>query len=45
MWFLTPESQEGRLYPGFRFTVQEGARIVGHGVVRKVFNAALHRGA
>lgn len=45
MWFLTPKSQEGRLYPGFRFTVQEGARIVGHGVVRKVFNAALHRGA
>ena len=41
MWFLAPEYQKGRLSPGFKFTVQEGARIVGHGVVAKVVNEAL----
>ena len=44
MWFLAPHYQEGRLYPGFRFTVQEGSRIVGHGIVTKVINAALQSG-
>jgi len=41
MWFLAPEYQERRLFPGFKFTVQEGSRIVGHGVVAKVINEAL----
>jgi elongation factor Tu len=43
VWFLVPQYQEGRLYPGFKFTVQEGSRIVGSGVVVKVINAALQR--
>jgi translation elongation factor EF-Tu-like GTPase len=43
MWFLAPQYQVGRLVPGFTFTVQEGSRIVGHGVVRKVLNAELQR--
>lgn len=41
MWFLAPQYQEGRLYPGFKFTVQEGAKIVGNGVVVEVLNEAL----
>eukprot|EP01136_Pigoraptor_vietnamica_P017289 Opistho-1_new@62246 len=28
IWLLAPELQNSRLYPGFAFTVQEGARIV-----------------
>lgn len=44
MWFLTPEFQHGRLYKGFTFTVQEGSRIVGKGVVTNVINPLLrHR--
>ena len=45
MWFLVPEYQEGRLYAGFRFTVQEGSRIVGSGVVTAVLNKALGKNA
>lgn len=41
--FLAPEYQAGRLYPGFKFTVQEGRRIVGHGVVVAVLNASMLR--
>jgi len=44
MWFLAPQYQEGHLHPGFKFTVQEGSRIVGHGVVTKVINTALQSG-
>ena len=44
MWFLAPEYQKGRLSPGFKFTIQEGARIVGHGVVARVINEALRHG-
>jgi translation elongation factor EF-Tu-like GTPase len=44
MWFLVPEYQKGRLCTGFAFTVQEGSRVVGNGVVTKVLNAALQRG-
>ncbi len=44
VWFLVPQYQEGRLYPGFEFTVQEGSHIVGHGIITKVINAALKRG-
>ena len=43
MWFLAAQYQVGRLHPGFRFTVQEGSRIVGHGVITQVFNAELQR--
>jgi translation elongation factor EF-Tu-like GTPase len=45
LWFLAPQHQEGRLYPGFKFTVQEGTHIVGYGVITKVLNASLQRGA
>lgn len=45
MWFLAPEYQARRLYRGLKFTVQEGSRVVGHGVVREVLNAALQRDA
>lgn len=38
---LAPESQQGRLYEGFTFTVQEGGRIVGHGRITKVINKKL----
>jgi translation elongation factor EF-Tu-like GTPase len=41
IWLLTPEYQEGRLYPGFTFTVQEGSRVVGHGVIRRIPNESL----
>lgn len=44
VWLLTPELQKGRLYSGFKFTVQEGARIVGHGVITRVVNDGLRRG-
>lgn len=45
IWLLAPELQNSRLYPGFAFTVQEGARIVGRGVVTRVFNAELKNAA
>lgn len=41
LWLLAPEFQVGRLYPGFNFTVQEGARIIGRGTVTKVLNVTL----
>lgn len=43
MWFLAPQYQEGRLYPGFKFTVQEGIRVVGNGVVVAVLNEMLKK--
>ena len=43
LWFLAPDYQAGRLYEGFEFTVQEGARIVGRGRVSKVINKGLER--
>ena len=39
--FLAPETQFGRLYEGFEFTVQEGTRIVGRGRIIRVFNQIL----
>ena len=44
LWFLAPECQSRRLHPGFRFTVQEGSRIVGHGVILTVVNPELRDG-
>ena len=44
MWFLEPRYQDGRLFPGFEFTVQEGLRIVGHGIVTQVINTVLKSG-
>lgn len=41
LWLLAPEYQAGRLFPGFKFTVQEGPRVVAHGVVTEVVNASL----
>lgn len=43
LWLLAPEAQAGRLHPGFEFTVQEGARIVGKGKVLRVLNATLQQ--
>lgn len=43
MWLLVPGSQKGRLFEGFRFTVQEGSKIVGRGMVRRVLNPELIR--
>ena len=45
IYLLSPQYQAGRLHQGFKFTVQEGRKIVGRGVVTKVLNAALLRGA
>ena len=45
IWLLVPEYQTGRLNQGFEFTVQEGKRVVGHGVITKVVNAALQAAA
>lgn len=44
VWLLIPEHQTGRLYPGFRFTVQEGLRVVGNAVVQEVLNGSLRKG-
>lgn len=41
LWLLSPERQTGRLYVGLRFTVQEGNRIVGRGVVAALRNDVL----
>jgi translation elongation factor EF-Tu-like GTPase len=41
LWFLAPEIQQGRLFEGMKFTVQEGRRIVGYGKVTKVINQEL----
>lgn len=41
LWLLVPERQVGRLHLGFKFTVQEGSRIIGHGTVTSVINEAL----
>lgn len=43
LWLLAPERQRGRLHSGFRFTVQEGLRVVGHGEVVRLIDAALER--
>lgn len=41
LWFLSPDDQAGRLSPGFTFTVQDGMRVVGSGVVSRVLNPLL----
>jgi translation elongation factor EF-Tu-like GTPase len=41
--FLDPEAQNGRLYVGFTFTVQEATRVIGHGRITKVLNKDLQR--
>ncbi len=38
MWFLAQLLHDGRLHPGMKFTVQEGAHVVGHGVVTRILN-------
>ena len=43
LWLLGPERQKGRLYPGFEFTVQEGARLIGRGKITQVLNAELRK--
>jgi len=43
VYLLAPEFQKGRLYPGFRFTVQDGPKIVGHGEIVAVLNPELAR--
>ncbi len=41
LWFLRPEYQEGRLYVGMEFTVQEGSKVIGRGRVTKIINSKL----
>ena len=41
MWFLAPELQQGRLFEGMRFTVQEGPTIVAWGRILCVLNPTL----
>jgi translation elongation factor EF-Tu-like GTPase len=43
VWLLAPEFQKGRLHPGFKFTVQDGPEVVGHGEVLAVLNKELAR--
>lgn len=43
LWFLCPEHQLNRLYEGMHFTVQEGRRVVGRGVILKVLNETLRK--
>ncbi|NNF58748.1 MAG: elongation factor Tu [Rhodothermaceae bacterium] len=40
---LAPDLQHGRLFEGMTFTVQEGSRIVGYGMVTRIHNEALRR--
>lgn len=44
LWFMSPELQNRRLYPGFKFTVQEGSLIVAQGIVVNVINPKLRNG-
>ena len=41
VWLLDPESQVGRLAPGFEFNVHEGLQVVARGVIVNVINQAL----
>lgn len=41
LWLLAPEYQTGRFFPGFKFKVQEGNRVVAHGVIVNVVNPML----
>ena len=43
LWFISPDSLAKRLYEGFKFTVQDGRQVVGHGVVTKIINDRLKR--
>src|SRR5437763_453169 len=36
--FLSPQSHRGKVHPGMAFEVREGMRVIGHGVVKKVFD-------
>jgi|SRR5580658_7497221 translation elongation factor EF-Tu-like GTPase len=45
LWLLAPEAQRGRFYSGMKFTVQDGAKVVGHGEVMTVLNKELARDA
>jgi elongation factor Tu len=45
LWLVAPGYQAKRFFPGFKFTVQEGPRIVAHGVIVNVLNPALRAGA
>jgi len=41
LWLISPEMQSRRLSVGMRFTVQEGARVIGRGKITKVLNPRL----
>jgi len=43
LWLIAPDLQKGRFYPGLKFTVQEGPRVVGNGEVVAVLNKELAR--
>jgi hypothetical protein len=40
---LSPERQQGRLFAGMEFTVQEGNRVVGRGKIVKILKDELKR--
>lgn len=39
--FAAPEAQIGRLYEGLKFDITEGARVVAHGTILKIFRKDL----
>ncbi len=43
MALAAPEQNIGRLYVGMPFTVQEGNRVVGRGVIKEICNPKLQR--
>src|SRR5438105_15412009 len=43
LWLISPEMQARRLFVGMRFTIREGARVIGRGQVTKVLNPQLER--
>jgi translation elongation factor EF-Tu-like GTPase len=43
LWLIAPDVQKARFYPGLKFTVQEGPKVVGHGEVVAVLNKELAR--
>jgi elongation factor Tu len=45
MWFLAPLYQEENLHPGMKFTVREGKRVVGHGIVTRIIGKTLQSAA
>jgi translation elongation factor EF-Tu-like GTPase len=41
--FVVPHCQHGHLHEGLEFKIQEGSKIVGHGVVRTVLDPKMRK--